>query len=131
MVTTIGWINIVFIVVMGSIYPIKQTYLKKMKEEGKEKAEPLGKLYRFSRKAHPALGVIILILGFYHGYQAFSLTVLHTGTVLLYLILAMGIVAIAGQKVKAFRKHWRTVHRTMGGFVFLFAVIHVFWRNLF
>ncbi|TYQ16325.1 UNVERIFIED_CONTAM: hypothetical protein Cloal_2854 [Acetivibrio alkalicellulosi] len=130
MVTTVGWINIFLIIIMGSIYPIKHKYMLTYKNEGKEKAKALGQLYRFSRKVHPVTGVLILLLGFYHGSQAYSLTVLHTGTILLYSILLMAIVALVGQKVRAFNKHWRIVHRGIGIFVFLFAVLHIFWRNI-
>ncbi len=130
MVVMIGWINIAFIVLMGSIYPVKQMYLKKLKKDGKEKAEPLGKIYRFSRKAHPALGLAVLALGFYHGFQAFSLTVWHTGTLLLYTLLLMAIVALVGPRIKPFKKHWRLVHRSLGGVVYVLALLHIFWRNL-
>lgn len=130
MVILIGWINIGLIVLMGSIFPVKKMYLKKMKEKGKKEAENLGKLYRFSRKAHPVLGMGILALGFYHGYQAFSLTVWHTGTLLLYTLLLMAIIALSGPKIKAFKKHWRLVHRSLGGLVYLLALLHIFWRNL-
>ena len=130
MVNTLGWINIGLLVIMGSIYPIKKTYLRTLKLKGKEKAKTLGLIYGFSRKAHPVNGILILAIGFYHGSQAFSLRVLHTGTLLLYGILIMGLVAIIGKKVKPFKKHWRGVHRALGGLVFVFAALHVFWRNI-
>ncbi|NBG86968.1 hypothetical protein [Isachenkonia alkalipeptolytica] len=130
MVVVIGWVNIALIVIMGSIYPIKQVYLKKFKEQGKEKAQNWGRLYQFARKAHPATGLIILAIGFYHGYQAFSLTVWHTGTLLLYTLLLMAVVALAGPRIKAFKKHWRKVHRSLGGVVYVLAILHIFWRNL-
>ncbi len=104
--------------------------MKKYKKEGKEKAKNLGKLYQFSRKAHPVTGILILSLGLYHGSQAYSLTVLHTGTMLLYSIFLMALVALIGPRVKAFRKNWRVVHRTIGILVFMLAVTHVLWRNL-
>lgn len=130
MVVLIGWINIGFIVLMGSIFPVKKIYLKKLKEEGKEKSKNLGKIYQFSRKAHPILGLTILALGFYHGFQAFSLTVWHTGTLLLYTLLLMAIVALGGPRIKPFKKHWRLVHRSLGGVVYALAILHIFWRNL-
>ncbi len=129
MVVVIGWINIGLIVIMGSIFPVKKTYLKKLKEEGKEKSKNWGKLYQFSRKAHPILGLVILTLGFYHGYQAFSLTVWHTGTLLLYTVFMMAVIALTGPRIKPFKKHWRTVHRNLGIVVYFLGVLHVFWRN--
>ncbi|WP_213050288.1 hypothetical protein [Serpentinicella alkaliphila] len=104
--------------------------MKKYKKEGKEKAKTLGQLYQFTRKAHPVTGFIILLLGVYHGSQAYSLYVLHTGTVLLYSIFIMAITALVGQKFRAFQKHWRVVHRGIGILVFLSAVLHVFLRNI-
>ena len=130
MVSLLGWINIGLLVMMGSIYPIKNRYLKTLKSQGKEKAKTLGLIYGFSRKAHPVTGILILVIGFYHGSQAFSLTVVHTGTLLLYGILLMGLIAIIGQKLKPLRKHWRKVHRILGVVVFVFAALHVFWRNI-
>lgn len=130
MVTTIGWINVAFVAVMASIYPFKKAYMKKMKSDGKEKAENLKKVYQFIRKLHPKLGIVILLIGLYHGSQAFSLTVLHTGTLLLYTILVMAVIGLSGPRVKAFRKNWRTVHRTIGLFVILFVFLHIFQRNL-
>lgn len=114
MVTTIGWVNIILLLVMSSMYLIKQIYMHKYKKVGKERAKNLGKLYQFSRKAHPVTGIIILILGVYHGSQAYGLTILHTGTILLYSIFLMAVVALAGPRVKSFRKHWKVVHRTIG-----------------
>ncbi len=130
MVVVIGWVNIGLILIMSGIYPIKRRYLKMFKEQGKEKAKNWGKLYQFTRKAHPILGLVILIMGFYHGYQAFSLTVWHTGTLLLYTLLVMALVAMAGPRIKAFKKHWRVVHRSLGGVVYLLAILHIFWRNI-
>ena len=125
-----GWINIILIMVMASIYPIKQMYMKKYKLEGKESAIGLSKLYNFSRKAHPILGIIILFIGTIHGSMAYSLTVIHTGTILLYSIYLTGIIALIGQKFKPFKKHWRLAHRVLGLLVIVLAVIHVFWRNI-
>ncbi len=127
MVTLAGWTNIVLIVIMGSIFPIKTLYVKKQKEQGKEKAQNWRRLYQFSRKAHPIIGFVILAIGFYHGSQAFSLTTWHTGTLLLYTVLLMALIALIGPRVKAFKKHWRRVHRWVGVLVFVFAAMHVFW----
>lgn len=125
-----GWTNIVFISIMISIYPIKLSYLVLAKKKGRKNVKKLGKLYNFSKRAHPFLGVLILSIGFYHGYNAFSLTVLHTGTILLYLILTMGLVALVGSNFDPFKKHWRIVHRSLSLLVVLFAILHVFWKNI-
>lgn len=127
MVTLTGWTNIVLVLIMGSIFPVKKIYLKKLKEEGKEKSRNWRRFYQFLRKTHPALGFVILAIGFYHGSQAFSLTAWHTGTLLLYTILLSAVVALAGPRLKPFKKQWRTLHRRLGVLVFVFAVIHVFW----
>lgn len=131
MVAFTGWINIVFIILMGSLYPLRIIYTKLAKKRGRKNVEGLGKLYRFFKNTHPILGGIILLLGSYHGATALSLTVFRTGTVLFYLILAMGVIALVGPRVKPFKKHWRLVHRALSPLVFLFAVLHVFWRNIF
>lgn len=131
MVAFTGWINIFFIVLMGILYPLRIIYTRLAKERGRKNVEGLGTLYRSFKKAHPILGAIILLVGFYHGSRALSLTVFRTGTVLFYLILAMGLVALVGPRVKPFKKHWRIVHRALSPLVFLFAILHVFWRNIF
>lgn len=130
MVKTIGWINAFLIATMASIYPIKVTYLKKVKKEGKEKSGKWKSRYQLIKKLHPRLGLGILVLGFYHGTQAFSLAVLHTGTLLLYTVLLMAIIAISGPRIKLFKKNWRIFHRAIGGIAILFLALHIFNRNL-
>ncbi|SDZ08434.1 hypothetical protein [Tindallia californiensis] len=55
----LGWINTISAILMGSIYPIK----KKM---GKDKT--LVPLHRIIRKIHPSIGILMVVVGGYHGY---------------------------------------------------------------
>ncbi|MCC5911053.1 MAG: hypothetical protein JJT76_11520 [Clostridiaceae bacterium] len=130
MVTTIGWMNVILIVMMGFIYPLKTIYLKKIKTEGKEAAKAYGSIYKIMRRVHPALGVVIILIGIFHGVQAYTLFTLHTGTILLYTLVVMAIVAIVGPKTKSFKKHWRVIHRVLGIVVFVLMIVHVYWRNI-
>lgn len=125
----IGWVNAVLIIFMVSIYPLKLIYLKKSKTSRGER-EKWKYAYTTLRKLHPRLGAIIFLFGIYHGSQAFSLTVVHTGTLLLYSVLLMGIIAIFGQRIRVFRKHWRLAHRIVDGAVLTMLAIHIFNRNL-
>ena len=130
MLKTIGWINIILILAMLSIYPIKKINLHLIKQKSSLK-DTFRKFYRFIIKAHPIVGIIIILLGLYHGYNAYSLTAFYSGTILLYWIVLMGIVAIIGQKISFLKKQWRIYHRIMGFLALVFSFIHIYYPNLF
>ena len=130
MVEVMGWMNLVLVVVMGIIYPVKKYATAMLQKVGKEKSKGSMKLYQLIRQIHPILGTIIVLLGLLHGYLAIGTMRLHTGLLIVIMIMLMGIVAIFGPKLKVLRKKWRTLHRSMGLFLFIFVIIHLFWRNL-
>ena len=127
LVTSLGWINVLLIVMMGSTFPIKKLYLKKYKEKGKEGSLVYGKIFKISKIVHPITGVLILMIGIYHGLNAYSLFVFHTGTILLYTLFLTAIIAFVGKKTKW---QWRLIHKTLGFIIFILMIVHVFWRNL-
>lgn len=115
---------------MASIYPVKLSYLRKIKVQGRQHAEIHGKIYNIIRKTHPILGSLIVLIGLYHGWIAFGRFPLHTGTLVLGTIILMGLVALLGPKIKGLRKSWRSIHRGLGFLLFLLVIIHIYWRNL-
>ena len=112
----LGWLNVILVVLMGSIYPIKE----KMKTNKK-----LIPIYRKMRIIHPIVGVSMIVVGLIHGWMALGQIRLHSGLLILLALIAMALTALAGQKIKAFRKGWRKVHRALGLLVFLLVLAHL------
>lgn len=112
----LGWLNVILVVLMGSIYPVKE----KMKTNKK-----LMPLYRKMRVIHPVVGVIMIVIGLVHGFMVLGEIRLHSGLLIVIILIIMALTALAGQKVKAFRKGWRKVHRTLGVLVFLLVLAHL------
>ncbi len=111
-----GWLNVILVVLMGAIYPVKE----KMRTNKK-----LIPLYRKMRIIHPVVGVLMILVGSIHGYVALGEISLHSGSLILLALIAMALIALAGQKIKAFKKGWRKVHRTLGILVFLLVLAHL------
>lgn len=128
MVRIIGWINIILILFMIAIYPIKYLYLKSIRES--KTNYYFKKAYNIFKRFHPIIGLIIIIFGLYHGYKLYSLTIIYTGTILLYSIFLNGFIALIGQKLKMMKKHWRKAHRIMALFIVIFALLHLISPNI-
>ena len=112
----LGWLNVVLVILMGAIYPVKEM----MKTNKK-----LIPVYRKMRVIHPVVGVLMIVVGLIHGYMALGRITLHSGSLILVALIAMALVALAGQKIKAFRKDWRKVHRALGVLVFILVLAHL------
>lgn len=112
----VGWMNVVLVALMGTIYPVKE----KMKTNKK-----LIPVYRKLRVLHPVVGVLMVAMGLVHGYMALGRIALHSGSLIVAALIAMALVALAGQRVKAFRKDWRKVHRALGLLVFMLVLAHL------
>lgn len=117
MASLLGWINALSAVLMGAIYPIK----KKM--TGNKALIPL---YRVVRKIHPPIGILMVVIGGYHGYLMLGGNIrLHSGTLVWIMLILMGAVALIGQTAKPLRKKWRPIHRILGIIMLLLLVAHV------
>ncbi len=112
----LGWLNVVLVVFMGSIFPVKE----KMKTNKK-----LMPIYRKMRIIHPVVGVLMILVGLIHGTMVLGQIRLHSGYLIVLALIAMALTALTGQKIKAFRKGWRKVHRTLGVLVFLLVLAHL------
>ncbi len=123
MVGTMGWVNLVLIVIMGLIYPLKMAYQR-------NKDKKVLELYKRARIFHPVLGFVIIGIGLTHGYLALGALRLHTGSLVLLALIAMATIALIGPRMKALRKSWRTIHRYAGGVLWAFLLLHLFYRSL-
>ncbi|MDW7672370.1 MAG: hypothetical protein SCK57_07760 [Bacillota bacterium] len=113
-----GWVNVILVVLMGSIYPIKE----KMKTNKK-----LIPVYRKVRVIHPIVGILMIVGALIHGTMALGRIRLHSGTLIVVVLIIMALVAFSGPRVKAFKKNWRTVHRSLGVLVFVLVLAHLIW----
>ena len=119
----LGWINLVLILFMGSIFPIKKMYQK-------HKTKKLLDLYKTIRKIHPFMGLTIIIIGIIHGYMQLNTIRIHTGTLILLMVILMGSVALLGPRIKILKRNWRFIHRNMGFLLLGTLVIHLFFNSL-
>ena len=123
MVDALGWLNLVLIIFMVLIYPLKRMYLKKRKPE-------LLALYKSARNYHPLLGFTIVLIGLIHGFMALGTIRLHTGTLVLFTVILMGCITTFGRKKVLFSKTWLKLHKTLIPLLFVFIIIHIFFRNI-
>lgn len=123
MIVALGWLNLVLIIFMVLIYPLKRMYLKKRKPE-------LLALYKSARNYHPLLGFTIILIGLIHGFMALGTIRLHTGTLVLFTVILMGCITTFGRKKVLFSKTWLKLHKTLIPLLFVFIIIHIFFRNI-
>ena len=121
--TTLGWINIALITVMGLIYPLRMTYLKK-------KDKRLLAIYQKMRIIHPLTGGMIIVLGLIHGYMSLGTIRLHTGLLIVIVLIIMGAIALLGPRTKMLKRSWRVVHRYMGLALWSSILLHLFFRSI-
>lgn len=111
-----GWVNVVLVVFMGAIYPLKQ----KMKTNKK-----LIPVYRVMRVVHPAVGAAMILIGLLHGSMVLGQLRLHSGSLVVLTLIVMALVAVAGNKLAAFRKIWRPIHRGLGMVLVVLLLAHL------
>lgn len=121
--TTLGWINLALITAMGLIYPLRMTYLK-------TKDKKLLSLYKTMRVIHPLTGGVIILIGLIHGYMSLGTIRLHTGLLIVIVLLFMAGIALLGPRTKLLKKNWRVVHRFMGLLLWSSILLHLFYRSL-
>ncbi|MEN1759628.1 hypothetical protein [Anoxynatronum sibiricum] len=111
-----GWVNVALVVIMGTIYPLKQ----KMKSNKK-----LIPIYRVVRVVHPVIGVAMILIGLLHGSMVLGQLRLHSGSLVLLTLIVMALVALAGSKLAVLRKIWRPIHRGLGIVLVLLLLAHL------
>ncbi len=130
MVDALGWLNLFLIIIMSAIYPVKKLQVSMIKRKGKEQAKKYTTIYKKISTLHPILGIIIIVVGVVHGFLALGEFRLHTGSLIIVNLVLMAVTAIIGPKIKGLRKKWRNLHQGLALLLFVFIVIHLFWRSL-
>ena len=124
MVDALGYLNLILILVMTSMYVVKQLAMTR----GRSKI--WAPIYQRMRKIHPALGIVVISIGMIHGSLALGTLRMHTGLLLVMTLVLAGLVALAGSSFPYLKSRWREAHRSSTLFVFIALMIHMFWRNL-
>ena len=100
-----GWVNAIAAVLMGFIYPIR------LKMQTNRWLIPV---YRTARLIHPAVGMAMILVALLHGSMALGQLRLHSGLVIVILLILMALTALAGRQIGVLKNRWRSVHRTLG-----------------
>jgi predicted ferric reductase len=75
-------------------------------------------------KIHPVVGVTLVATALAHGWLALgTLFALHTGPLLMLLLIAMMLVATLGKQYKM--KNWIKIHRTLDLLLVLTIIVHI------
>lgn len=113
------WINVFLLALLAS-FPIMLELNKKV---FKGKNKNINKLLKNGRKAHPYVGIVVILIGAIHGYSMLGLNfILHTGNVLLMLLLINGILGFLYKRKRT--KLLRTSHRVIGYLIILAFLLH-------
>ena len=115
------WLNVFFLALLVS-FPIVLELNKKI-FKGKNKI--INKALKNGRKSHPYVGVVVISIGAIHGYSMLGLNfILHTGSVLLILLLINGILGFLYKRKRT--KILRISHRIIGYLIILAFSLHYF-----
>lgn len=120
MYSVLGWINVILLLFMASMFPIKSVLKKK---------KSMVSLYRFFRKLHPIIGVSIVLIGMIHGYLALGGVRLHSGSILLLSIALSGGIIYSKGKINYMKHNWRRIHRTLGFVIIALLILHLAFPN--
>lgn len=121
--TTLGWINLALITAMGLIYPLRMRYLK-------TKDKTLLALYKKMRIIHPVTGGLVIAIGLIHGYMSLGTLRIHTGLLIVIVLMMMAAVALLGPRTELLKRSWRVIHRYMGVLLWSSILLHLFFRSL-
>lgn len=120
----LGWSNIIIILAMGLLFPIKQLALTR---QFRSKIVPI---YRKMRIIHPWLGIAAICIGLTHGSMALGGLAMHTGLLLVMTLVLTGLIALAGPNIPFLKYRWRDIHIIISLLVVIALLIHMFWRGL-
>lgn len=125
MVEFLGWLNVVLILSMGFLYPLKKLALISVGNLDRGGGRLVLEGYKKSSRIHPFIGGLILIIAFVHSYLAMGFLKFHSGTLNLITILLMGIIAVLGNRTKKLRNKWRRIHKVLGVILLLLILNHI------
>ena len=119
----LGWLNVVFLVVMTSPYWLR--FLNKHFFHAK--GGIYGKAVKLLRSIHKPLGAVVVLVALIHGYLALGAFRLHTGTLL---GIAVILTAILGGTFFISRKRLAfTWHKRMVLVVLLLLLLHLLFPS--
>lgn len=125
LIELLGIVNIVLAALAVSLFSLRRIN----KYAFSNKNAPLKKIVKPLSKAHPIIGIILLISAYLHGDLALgSIFRIHTGPLTWWVLLAMMLVATIGKKFKI--KNWIQVHRALAIIMVLSVLLHLFARNI-
>lgn len=135
MVATLGWLNVILIILLAQIYTLKKIMIATSATKSKKTKDtsieiPWRKLYKFWRMAHPFMGLLTLVIGSYHGYLALGAIRLHTGSLVLTNLFLSAIVGGILIKSTSLKRQVRFIHQGLALLLIVTFLIHYFWPVL-
>lgn len=134
MVSTLGWLNVILLILVAQIYTLKKIMIAINTSESKIKdiiaVVPWQKIYKFWRMLHPFMGLLTLVIGSYHGYLALGGLRLHTGSLVLTNLFLLAIVGGILFKSISLKNRMRFIHRSLALLLIATFLIHYFWPAL-
>ena len=135
MVSTLGWLNVILLILVAQIYTLKKIMIAISASESKKIKDtitvvPWRKVYKFWRMLHPFMGLLTLVIGSYHGYLALGGLRLHTGSLVLTNLFLLAIVGGILFKSISFKNRMRFIHRSLALLLIATFLIHYFWPAL-
>lgn len=113
------WFN-VFLLVILMTFPV---LLKINKHYFKGKIKPFNRFLKIGRKVHPYVGIFVILIGAFHGYSMMgTLLTLHTGSVLLFLLIMNAFIGFAYKKTK--KRLLSKLHQSLGGIILISFLLH-------
>ena len=126
-----GIANIVLTLLAISLFTLRRIN----KHAFSNKNATIRKIVKPLSKAHPIIGILLLISAYIHGDLAFdgdwllgSIFRTHTGPLTWWVVLVMMLVATFGKKFKV--RNWIKVHRILAIVMILSVALHLFARNV-
>ncbi|PLV56024.1 hypothetical protein [Thermotoga sp. SG1] len=128
MFRVLGWINVGLLIF--NLFPFFVRVIYKLKRESRLLFHMMN-IAKYFRKYHKLSGLVLIVLGFVHGYLALGGYIyFHTGTLLWILITTMFLIYLLG-KLRFFRRHWIIFHRYLGVSLLVFLLLHLLTPWLF
>jgi Na+/proline symporter len=115
------WFNVFLLAILLS-FPILLNVNKRILK-GKNKG--FNHFLKNGRKMHPYVGILVILIGAYHGYTMLGGNFMfHTGSLLLMLLAANGVLGFLYKKKR--KKIFSTLHQAVGGLILAAFLLHFF-----
>lgn len=115
-----GWVSVGLLGLLASVF-----ILRKINQWFFHYNKKLNKVGQFLGRIHPYAAMLLLITGGIHGYlMTYGHFMMHTGTILFFLIVFSGLLAVLGKKLKF--KRWMKIHLIMACLILAALFVHLF-----